>query len=78
MTDYARLFLYSDGVIEAGAIQGRPYSVSRLEKFLLDTGALAPAELLAALDTDIRSATRTAMNRDDDSSCVVVDLLRAA
>jgi sigma-B regulation protein RsbU (phosphoserine phosphatase) len=78
MTDYARLFLYSDGVIEAGAIQGRPYSVSRLEKFLLDTGALAPAELLAALDTDIRSATQTAMNRDDDSSCVVVDLLRAA
>lgn len=78
MNDYSRLFLYSDGVIEAGAIQGRPYSVARLEDFLLRSGQLAPSELLAALDRDIQHATQTSMNHDDDSSCVVVDLRLAA
>lgn len=78
MNDYSRLFLYSDGVIEAGAIQGRPYSVARLESFLLRSGQLAPPELLAALDRDIQHATQTSMNHDDDSSCVVVDLRQAA
>ncbi len=78
LREYSRMFLYSDGVIEAGAIQGRPYSVGRLEKFLISSASLPPVKLLTALDEDIRLATATTMNHDDDSSCVVVDLLGAA
>ena len=78
LREYSRMFLYSDGVIEAGAIQGHPYSIARLERFLVNSADLTPLNLLIALDEDIRLATATTMNHDDDSSCVVVDLMGAA
>jgi serine phosphatase RsbU (regulator of sigma subunit) len=75
--DYCRIFLYSDGVIEAGAINGVPYSVTRLEEFLLESSELSGRNLLLALESDIEKQTQTLMNTDDDSSCVVVDLFAA-
>ncbi len=77
LRDFQRIFLYSDGVIEAGAIRTSPYSVARLENFLLaSTGSTADG-LLNELERDILKHTSTPMNTDDDSSCVVVDLLVA-
>ena len=75
LRDFQRIFLYSDGVIEAGAIADRPYSAARLEHFLVTSAASSAEGLLSALEQDIFRYTRTAMNNDDDSSCVVVDLL---
>lgn len=77
LRDFQRIFLYSDGVIEAGAIKTSPYSVSRLEEFLLTSAGSSAEGLLADLERDILRHTHTAMNTDDDSSCVVVDLLVA-
>lgn len=74
---YGRIFLYSDGVIEAGSLQGIPYTVGRLENFLLQSGKLSGPRLLEELEKDIESNAQTQMNTDDDSSCVVIDL-RAA
>lgn len=72
---YRRVFLYSDGVIEAGALRGNPYSVRRLESLLAETRRQQQAELLRNLETDIREKTGTEMNTDDDSSCIVADML---
>lgn len=77
LRDFQRIFLYSDGVIEAGAIKTSPYSVSRLEDFLLASSGSSAEGLLEDLERDILRHTHTAMNTDDDSSCVVVDLLVA-
>lgn len=74
---YSRIFLYSDGVIEAGSLQGSPYTVTRLESFLVETAGHTGERLLAELEKDIRERARTQMNTDDDSSCVVVDLKAA-
>lgn len=74
---YSRIFLYSDGVIEAGSLNGIPYSVPRLEKFLLESGKLTGSRLLEELEKDIHRNARTEMNTDDDSSCVVIDLTAA-
>ncbi|MFZ5627685.1 MAG: PP2C family protein-serine/threonine phosphatase [Spirochaetota bacterium] len=78
LSRYRRVFLYSDGVIEAGALKGNPYSVRRLEKLLASTHCQQQGELLQILEHDIRAKTGTEMNTDDDSSCVVADLLAAA
>jgi sigma-B regulation protein RsbU (phosphoserine phosphatase) len=78
LREYRRVFLYSDGVIEAGALRGNPYSVSRLENILAITQGEQQGELLRLLDQDIREKTGTEMNTDDDSSCVVADLITAA
>jgi len=75
--DYARVFLYSDGIIEAGSISGRPYTSNRLEELLARTVALKGDALLKELESDIRTVSHAELNRDDDSSCVVVDLLVA-
>lgn len=77
LSDYSRIFLYSDGVIEAGSLRGVPYTVARLEAFLLGAGKFSGAHLLEELEKDIQKNAQTQMNTDDDSSCVVVDL-RAA
>jgi serine phosphatase RsbU (regulator of sigma subunit) len=77
LSRYSRIFLYSDGVIEAGSLHGSPYTVTRLESFLIETAAHSGDRLLAELERDIQLKARTQMNTDDDSSCVVVDL-RAA
>ena len=77
LREFQRIFLYSDGVIEAGAIAASPYSVARLESFLLASAESTADGLLQELEKDILRHTRTAMNTDDDSSCVVVDLLVA-
>ncbi|HNJ67596.1 MAG TPA: SpoIIE family protein phosphatase, partial [Turneriella sp.] len=78
LSQYRRVFLYSDGVIEAGALKGNPYSVSRLENLLAITQDTQQGELLQLLDQDIREKTGTEMNTDDDSSCVVADLFAVA
>lgn len=78
LSQYRRVFLYSDGVIEAGALKGNPYSVSRLENLLAMTQDTQQGELLQLLDQDIREKTGTEMNTDDDSSCVVADLFAVA
>lgn len=75
LKDFRRIFLYSDGVIEAGAVTESPYSVTRLEDFLVASAENSAEGLLVGLERDIFQHTRTAMNTDDDSSCVVVDLL---
>lgn len=77
LRDFQRIFLYSDGVIEAGAVRTSPYSVARLENFLLASAGSSAEGLLKELEQDVLRHTRTAMNTDDDSSCVVVDLLVA-
>lgn len=77
LRDFQRIFLYSDGVIEAGAIRTSPYSAARLEDFLLASKGSTADGLLKELERDIVKHTNTAMNTDDDSSCVVVDLLVA-
>ncbi len=77
LRDFQRIFLYSDGVIEAGAIGTSPYSAARLEDFLLASKGSTADGLLKELERDIVKHTNTAMNTDDDSSCVVVDLLVA-
>ncbi|HRP68984.1 MAG TPA: SpoIIE family protein phosphatase [Turneriella sp.] len=71
---YSRVFIYSDGIIEAGSQRGTPYTVNRLEKFLQLSTALKGDSLLSALESDVQTVTHTALNTDDDSSCVVVDL----
>lgn len=78
LREYRRVFLYSDGVIEAGALRGNPYSVTRLEHLLAITQGAQQGEFLRLLDQDIREKTGTEMNTDDDSSCVVADLFAAA
>lgn len=75
LADYKRLFLYSDGIIEAGTIRGQPYSLAHLEKYLLSTLGFRQQELLEGLERDIEVQTGTPMNADDDSSCIVIDFL---
>jgi serine phosphatase RsbU (regulator of sigma subunit) len=75
LSRYRRVFLYSDGVIEAGALHGNPYSASRLENLLYITHDAQQGELLRLLEQDIRQKTGTEMNTDDDSSCIVADLV---
>lgn len=77
LSRYSRIFLYSDGVIEAGSLHGSPYTVTRLENFLVETAGHSGDRLLAELEKDIHLKARTQMNTDDDSSCVVVDLKAA-
>lgn len=72
---YSRILLYSDGIIEAGAMVGKPYSSARLENFLLQNRELGESVFLQKLETDIFQHTGVAMNTDDDSSCIVADLL---
>lgn len=78
LSRYRRVFLYSDGVIEAGALRGVPYSVTRLENLLARTCDAQQQELLQLLDHDIKEKTGTDMNTEDDSSCVVADVLAVA
>ncbi len=78
LSPYRRVFLYSDGVIEAGALRGNPYSVSRLERVLLMTHNSNQGELLHLLEQDILEQTGSEMNTDDDSSCLVADLVAVA
>lgn len=73
LSGFSRIFLYSDGVIEAGAIAGHAYSTQRLENFLLRTAGDCNATMLAGLEEEIRRLTGSGMNTDDDSSCVVAD-----
>lgn len=75
LSQYSRIFLYSDGVIEAGALAGKPYSATRLENFLMQNRELDETTLLQKLEIDIFQCTGVAMNTDDDSSCIVADLL---
>ncbi|MBL8032289.1 MAG: SpoIIE family protein phosphatase [Leptospiraceae bacterium] len=74
---YKRVFLYSDGIIEAGAVSGVPYSGARLEHFLTSAAAFSGERFLRELERDIYRISQNPINTDDDSSCIVVDFKAA-
>lgn len=74
LSQYKRIFLYSDGVIEAGAMKDKPYSATRLEALLLSAAETSGTLLLQKLEADILRHANSPMNTDDDSTCIVIDL----
>jgi sigma-B regulation protein RsbU (phosphoserine phosphatase) len=59
------MLLYTDGVTEAMNPEGKLYTVERLEGILAAHGALAPSELMVAIDADIARHAAGAEQNDD-------------
>jgi len=71
---YSRIFLYSDGVIEAGALKGLPFGQGRLEKLLIDLAELSGEAVLSQIEHEVAAYVHSALNTDDDSSIIIADL----
>jgi serine phosphatase RsbU (regulator of sigma subunit) len=60
-----QVLLFTDGVPEAMDPEGKQYTIERLEALLATRGALAPAELLNAIEADVAQHVRGAEAHDD-------------
>lgn len=67
----AGLFLFSDGLNEAQDPDGELFGMARVEEILRRRAALAPRDLLAALDEDLAAFTRGAPPADDRTMLAV-------
>jgi sigma-B regulation protein RsbU (phosphoserine phosphatase) len=68
-----RLVLYTDGLTDAVAPEGRPFGLDRLLSLLRAHAHLAPAELCAAAFTDL-AAYQGESDQYDDMTMLVVEV----